>query len=221
MTETTWNSKGYKKFDSERAKEYACIANEVFAPVYPVIAGLIVERCAVKQGMCVDVGSGAANLAVALTKITDFTTLAMDFSSHIFPLAIENIDSAELTDRIKLIAGDVHRIPLLDNTAELVVSRGSMRFWKNKPAAFREIKRILKPGGKGFVGGGVGSAELDKEIGQKMSLFNKRTSKRPKYKYQMNDIPYFIEVMKKAGFDRFEIINNDSGFWIYMEKEEQ
>jgi len=220
MNKIAWNSRGYKKFDVERAQEYARIANEVFAPIYPVIAERIIERCAIEDGLCIDVGSGPANLAVAVTKRTNMVTCAMDFSPHIFPMAMENIVAAGLIGRITPIVGDVHRMPFRESTATLVVSRGSMRFWKNKPAAFHEIKRVLKPGGKGYVGGGAGSTELNEEIGRRMSAFNKGHDDRPKFKYRKNNVPYFEGVMKKAGFNRYEIINDDSGFWIYVEKEE-
>jgi ubiquinone/menaquinone biosynthesis C-methylase UbiE len=219
MNKIAWNSRGYKKFDVERAQEYARIANEVFAPIYPVIADRIIERCAVLDGLCIDVGSGPANLAVAVAKRTNLIACAMDFSSHIFPMAMENITAAGLTGRITPIVGDVHRMPFREGTAALVVSRGSMRFWKNKPAAFREIRRVLKAGGKGYVGGGAGSTELNEEIGRRMSAFNKGRDDRPKFRYRRNNVPYFEGVMAKAGFNRYEIINDDSGFWIYVEKE--
>ena len=219
MGEIAWNSRGYKKFDVERAQEYTRIANEVFAPIYPVIADRMIERSAVEEGLCIDVGSGPANLAVAVAKRTKLTTYAMDFSSHIFPMAMENIDAAGLIGRVTPVVGDVHRMPFRDGAATLVVSRGSMRFWKNKPAAFREIKRVLKPGGKGYVGGGAGSTELYEEVGRRMSAVDKGWEKRPKFKYRRNDVPYFDGVMAKAGFKQYEIINDDSGFWIYMEKE--
>ncbi|MCX5812927.1 MAG: class I SAM-dependent methyltransferase [Proteobacteria bacterium] len=219
MSKIAWNSRGYKKFDAERAQEYTRIANEVFAPIYPVIADRIIERCAIEDGLCIDVGSGPANLAVAVTKRTRFVTYAMDFSSQISPMAKENIIAAGLTERITPIVGDVHRMPFQDDAATLVVSRGSMRFWKNKPTAFREIRRVLKPGGKGYVGGGAGSTELSEEIGRRMSAIDKGWDKRPKFKYRKNNIPYFEGVMAKAGFNRYEIINDDSGFWIYVEKE--
>jgi ubiquinone/menaquinone biosynthesis C-methylase UbiE len=220
MSNIAWNSRGYKKFDAERAQEYTRIANEVFAPIYPVIADRIIERCAVEDGLCIDVGSGPANLAVAVTKRTSLVTYAMDFSPNIFPMAMENIIAAGLTGRITPIVGDVHRMPFQESAAMLVVSRGSMRFWKNKPVAFREIRRVLRPGGKGYIGGGAGSTELSEEIGRRMGAIDKGWDKRPKFKYRKNNVPYFEGVMAKAGFNRYEIINDDSGFWIYVEKEE-
>ncbi len=219
MDNIVWNSRGYKKFDNERAEEYTRIANEVFSPIYSAIADQIIGFCSVTDGLCIDIGSGAANLSVEVTKKTNLITYAMDFSSNIFPFAKENIKASKLFDRIKPIIGDVHRMCFRDGIMDLVVSRGSMRFWKNKPAAFREIRRILKPGGKGYVGGGAGSAELSEEVGRRMKAVNKEWNQRPKFKYRRNDIPYFEKVMEKAGFNHFKIINDDSGFWVYLEKE--
>ena len=140
----------------EKAKEYALIANEAFAPIYPVIARQIVDRCRVLSGLCIDVGSGAANLAMALAGITSLNLCALDFSPHIQAIARENIARERLGARVLPVVGDVHRMPFRDGVAALIVSRGSMRFWRNKPAAFREFRRVLQPGGTGYVGGGIG-----------------------------------------------------------------
>ena len=214
------NSRTYKRFDSTRAKEYAKIANQVFAPIYPVIARQIMDRCKIGKGLCIDVGTGPANLAIALAKITDLKTFAMDHSWHIFSMAKENIEAASLLDRVIPVVGDVHRMPFQDNIVSLIISRGSMRFWRNKPAAFREIHRVLLPGGKGYVGGGMGSSQLGEEINQGMVKWGKRWGKGPSNKYKKRDVAHFHEILRKAGFVHYEIILDDSGFWVYLEKED-
>jgi ubiquinone/menaquinone biosynthesis C-methylase UbiE len=220
MAEVKWNSRNFKKFDLERAKEYTEIANRIFAPIYPVIAQQIMDRCRISEGVCIDMGTGPANLAIALTKITELKTYAMDFSWHIFQMARENIKAEGLDGRVIPVVGDVHRMPFQGNTASLIVSRGSMRFWRNKPAAFKEIHRVLRPGGKGYVGGGLGSSKLGKQIGAEMIKRNARWEKDPKKKYRTRDIGYFQKILREAGFDHYEIIMDDSGFWIYIKKEE-
>jgi ubiquinone/menaquinone biosynthesis C-methylase UbiE len=220
MAEVKWNSRNFKKFDLERAKEYAEIAKRVFAPIYPVIAQQIMDRCRISEGVCIDVGTGPANLAIALAKITGLKTYAMDFSWHIFPMARENIEAEGLLGRVIPVVGDVHRMPFQDNAASLIVSRGSMRFWRNKPAAFGEIHRVLRPGGKGYVGGGLGSSKLGEEISVEMIKRDARWKKSPKKKYRTRNVAYFQKILRKAGFDQHEIILDDSGFWVYLEKEQ-
>jgi ubiquinone/menaquinone biosynthesis C-methylase UbiE len=221
MTRIGWNSKSYKKFDEERAGEYAIIANEVFAPIYPVIAQQIMDRCGVSEGLCVDVGCGPANLALALAKITSLTFYAMDFSGHILDLARENIVREGLTARVTTVEGDVHRMPFADGIASLIVSRGSMRFWRNRPAAFREMRRILRPGGKGYVGGGLGSSLLAEEINREMIRRGADWQNKPKPKMRKKDTVEWEVVMEKAGITKYEIVRDDSGSWVYFEKEEE
>jgi len=213
------NSRNYKKFDPEGAKEFAGIANEIFAPVYPLVAEQMMKRCNVRKGICIDVGTGASNLAVALADMSELRIYAMDFSWNIQRMAMESIKSKGLQERIRFILGDVHRMPFQDNLASMVVSRGSMRFWKNKPKAFKELHRILKPGGKGYVGGGAGSSALSRRIGEEMAKRGFEWKHRAKLKYMKKDHKYFHETMHKAEIELYEIIHDDSGFWIYFEKE--
>jgi ubiquinone/menaquinone biosynthesis C-methylase UbiE len=219
MNHSGWNSKEYKKFDERRAAEYAAIANEVFAPIYPVIACQILERCKVQEGLCLDLGCGPANLAIALAESTALTFLAMDFSPCILGHARENILREGLAQRVIPLAGDVHRLPVADGAASLVVSRGSMRFWRNRPAAFREIKRVLAPGGRGYVGGGLGSSRLAEEIDREMVRRSADWQNKPKPKTRNGNRAEWREIMAKAGISRYETILDDSGSWIYFEND--
>ncbi len=213
-----WNSKTYRKFDEERARDYAHIACHIFAPIFPVIADMIVERCGIRQGTAIDVGSGPANLAIALAKITDLRLYAMDFSWDMNRIAEENIAGQGLAARVQSVTGDVHRMPFGSNIASLIASRGSMRFWRNKPAAFREFHRVLRPGGRAFIGGGMGSAKLGDDIAVEMQKRDPQWSMRPKMPTRRHDSAQLAAAMDKAGFFTHEIIDDDTGFWLYMEK---
>jgi ubiquinone/menaquinone biosynthesis C-methylase UbiE len=94
-----------------------------------------------------------------------------------------------------------------------------MRFWRNKPAAFREIHRVLLPGGKGYVGGGMGSSQLGEKINQGMIKWSKQWEKGPSHKSRKWDATCFHGILRKAAFVHYEIILDDSGFWVYLEKE--
>jgi ubiquinone/menaquinone biosynthesis C-methylase UbiE len=218
MKEIAWNSKGYRRFDDGQAQEYGTIANDLFAPIYPVIAQMMIERLGVDQGLCIDVGAGPANLAIAIAGITSFHLYAMDFAPQINRFARENISSRGLASRIVPVTGDVHRMPFKDGVASVVVSRGSVRFWRNKPAAFREIARVLKDGGRGVVGGGMGSAKLAEEISREMSEKGAHWNQKPGNRSRKASQSHWKEIMEKSPFSRYEIINDDTGSWVYFEK---
>jgi SAM-dependent methyltransferase len=213
-----WNSRTYRKFDEERARDYADIACNIFEPIFPVIAEQIVERCKVREGICIDVGAGPANLAIALAGITNLRIYAMDYSWHIGGIAEAHIGEHGLRERVQSVTGDVHRMPFRPETVSMIASRGSMRFWRNKPAAFREFYRVLKPGGKAYVGGGMGSSKLGDEIAKEMAKRDPGWSMRPKMRTRKRDSAQLAEAMRKAGFTAYEIIDDDTGFWLYMEK---
>lgn len=133
------------RFDKKGARDMDKIAKTLFAPVYPVIAENLIRKLGITTGTCVDIGSGPASLAIAVAQRSDLSVIALDYSDDMHEAAARNINEAGLSDRICLICADVHAIPLDDDSADFIISRGSMYFWDDICTAFREIYRILKP----------------------------------------------------------------------------
>ena len=112
-------------------------------------------------------------------------------------------------------------MPFGDGTISLVVSRGSLRFWRNKPLAIREINRVLEPKGKCYIGGGLGSPELAEQISQQMAANGIMGWKnKPQTKNKKDNSISWKAILEKVGIKRYKIIDNDSGHWICFEKEE-
>ena len=208
----------YKKFDHKSALEFADIARNVFAPIYPVIAGQIMERYGERTGVCIDVGSGVASLAIALARISDLKIYSLDFSDHILAIAKENLRDEGMLERIDLVLGDVHYIPFEKGVADLITSRGSLIFWKDQKTVFKEFYRVLKPGGMGYIGGGAGSAELYEKVGEEMQKRRDGWKGRPPRKSGKKDKERMEGFLKTAGFKKYHITMDDSGFWVYFLK---
>jgi ubiquinone/menaquinone biosynthesis C-methylase UbiE len=49
-------------------------------------------------------------------------------------------------------------MPFPSNSVDLVVSRGSIFFWTDPSKGLQEVYRVLRPGGKAYIGGGHGSS---------------------------------------------------------------
>jgi len=82
-----------------------------------------------------------------------------------------------LEKRVDTVFADAQALPFKDNYADIIVSRGSFQFWKDKRLAFSEIYRVLKTGGIAFIGRGF-SENLPVEIAKNIQ---ERTDGGPMY----------------------------------------
>jgi ubiquinone/menaquinone biosynthesis C-methylase UbiE len=197
------------------------LAKTVFAPVNPVIARQIVDRCKIKRGNCIDIRSGLALLTIALAEITDLSIYALDISENMYEIAKENIEAAGLSGRITPIVGDVHDMPFDDNAADLIMSRGSVFFWDERADAFKEIYRVLKPDGRGYIGGGFGTAELRANIIEEMEKRDANWKKDVEERIGKNGVEKLKEALDEAKIPNYEVMHDDSGLWILIEKVEE
>ena len=205
---------------NKKARGMNSVAKNIFAPVYPMIAKQVIQRFGITTGTCIDLGSGPASLSIAMANASDLQVIALDLSDDMQEVAAKNISDAGLTNRIRLMCGDVHTIPLPDDTAELIVSRGSMFFWDDIHTAFREIYRILKPGGRTYIGGGFGNQQLRNEIAAKMIAQNPDWEQMNKNNISPENQERFATMLNEIGVPDYEIIFGDEGFWIVLKKEQ-
>jgi ubiquinone/menaquinone biosynthesis C-methylase UbiE len=200
----------YKDFDE--------IVRNVFAPIYPVIAKQIVERTNIKEGICIDLGTGTGALARAIAKITNLKVYALDISNDMLKLTEKYIKEEGLEGKIIPILGDVHKLPFKDNFADLIISRGSMFFWNDKIKAFKEIYRVLKPDGMAYIGGGFGNRELREKIFAEMRRRNPNWDNEVKSRMKNHNKEILEDILNKAGILNYNIIDDDSGLWILIKK---
>lgn len=62
-----------------------------------------------------------------------------------------NFDSLISKKRFNKVCGDVMFSPFKDNSFDVVISRSSLGYWKDKDRSFDEILRVLKPGSYFFI----------------------------------------------------------------------
>ncbi|MDD2444413.1 MAG: class I SAM-dependent methyltransferase [Desulfotomaculaceae bacterium] len=201
------------------AVEFDKIAREVFAPVYPVIAEQIKHKTGIIRGTCLDIGCGGGYLGIAMAGITELDVYLFDASQEMLKIAAGNIAGRGLEQRIQTLPGDVHKIPLDDNSIDLVISRGSVFFWRDRQKAFQEIHRVLKPGGVAFIGGGFGTTALKEQITSVMEKRNNNWREKLKKNIGENAVEGFAETLRKAEISPFEIDRNEAGLWIIIRRE--
>lgn len=216
---TNWTQTKAASFTTEGIQKMDEIAKTVFAPIYPVIADNALSATGIRQGLCIDLGSGPAMLAMAVARqAPEMRVIAFDFSEDARSIAEQNVAEANLGDRIHTATGDVHAMPFETGYADLMVSRGSMFFWKDLEAAFREIYRVLAPGGATYIGGGFGSQELKDQVVAEMLKIDPNWDCYAKKKTDTESQQRFREMLHALGCHDFSLIDDGSGFWILLRK---
>ncbi len=205
-------------FDRAAADRMDEVARGPFAPVYPAIARQVIEHCGGGSGMCVDAGCGPGNLAIALAEMSGYTVDALDASEDMLAHAEKNIREAGLKGRIRVVHGDVHALPYGSCTVDLIVSRGSVFFWDDPARVFAEVYRVLKPGGRTFIGGGFGTPELKAVVSARMRKIDPSWEEKAKRRMSKENIAGIIRSLEDAGISDVEIIRDEAGFWIVMRK---
>jgi len=204
------------------AQAFDAIARTIFAPIYPVIARQIVEHTGITKGHCLDAGCGSGYLGAALASITRLHMTFFDASQEMLALAEKTIEENGLRGRTGTLLGDIGSIALPTGSVHLVVSRGSIFFWEDLPQAFREIFRILAPGGRTWIGGGFGNALLKESIRSQMAERNEggdAFGAKMRCNLGPNMRGRFEEALQEAEIPDYEILQNeDIGLWIDIHK---
>ena len=99
----------------------------------------------------VDLGSGAGiDVFLSAKKVTETgRVIGIDMTKEMLERARRNAKEHGFTN-VDFRKGDIEqRIPVDDNTADVVISNCVINLTVNKVDAFKEVHRILKPGGSG------------------------------------------------------------------------
>ena len=74
-------------------------------------------------------------------------------------------------DNLEIRQGDAQALPLDDASVDVVISNGVLNLTTDKVEAFREIWRVLKPGGRLQLGDIVVESELSEGIRRDVDLW--------------------------------------------------
>ena len=199
------------------AEGFARIAREVFAPTYPVIAEQAFAWSGIHEGVALDIGSGPGHLAAALAERSSLAVIALDTDPAMARIARETAGATP--GRVNPVTGDVHCMPIRDNTVSLIVSRGSIYFWEDRPKAFCEIERILRPGGVAFVGGSFGTPELRKAIFIQMRRQNPNWGSDVAERSGRATQDLLRRELVQSGVAHSRIREEEEGMWVEIKKD--
>jgi SAM-dependent methyltransferase len=120
-------------------------AVESFAGVgHPFSAGVIRP-----DDVVLDIGSGSGTDVLIAARLVGGAgrVIGLDLTEAMRQKLLANIRAAALP-RVEVLEGNAESIPLPDASVDVVTSNGVLNLVPDKPRAFREIARVLRPGGR-------------------------------------------------------------------------
>ena len=127
----------------------------------------------IQPGMTVlDLGSGAGFDAFLAWRKVGATgrVIGVDMTDDMLARAREN--AAKLgAANVEFRKGFIEKLPVDDNSVDLVISNCVINLSTDKPTVFREIARVLKPGGRFAVSDLVLMSELPADVARSISAY--------------------------------------------------
>lgn len=157
--------------------------------------GLPTEFAKITKGdTVVDLGSGAGNDCFVARHETGETgkVIGIDFTEAMIEKARTNAEKLNFNN-VEFRLGDIEKIPITANVADVVVSNCVMNLVPDKPKAFSEVYRILKNGGHFSISDIVLTGDLPEKIKNAAEMYAGCVASA----IQKDD---YLQIIKNAGF---------------------
>ena len=169
-----------------------------------------------KQGeVVVDLGSGGGlDVFLSAQKVgPNGRAIGIDMTPEMIELARANAQSGGYTNA-EFHYSTIDKIPLPDSSVDCVISNCVINLAPDKPAVFREIFRILKPGGRVAVSDIALKGELPKEIATSIAAYTGCIAGAIK-------IEDYRAGLLKAGFQYVEVVDSGKDLNAYKQAQNQ
>lgn len=135
--------------------------------------GLPTQYAGISEGNTViDLGSGAGNdCFIARAEVGESgKVIGIDFSPQMIAKARNNALKRGYTN-VEFLEGDIENMPLQDNMADVIVSNCVLNLLPQKDLIFKEIYRVLKPGGHFCISDVVLNGAFPKEFTDNAAMY--------------------------------------------------
>lgn len=162
--------------------------------------GIPTEFALIKKGdTVVDLGSGAGNDCFVARALCGETgkVIGIDFTENMIEKARENAEKLGFNN-VEFRFGDIEKIPITANKADVVISNCVLNLVPDKKQAFSEIFRVLKQGGHFSISDVVLEGFLPQQLQQAAEMYAGCVSGA----IQKED---YLQIIKETGFNNITV----------------
>lgn len=165
------------------------------------------EKVQIARGnFILDIGCGGGRTVSRLAELaTDGKVYGIDHSSDCVKWSKEYNKGLLNKGRVEIIHTGVENMPFKDNLFDLVVAVETIYFWPDIADCFKEIKRVLKPGGRFLIVNEMYLSEAFKETNEKCMATGEMTVYSPQQ---------IKLLLKEAGFSGISIDLFEKKNWL-------
>lgn len=163
--------------------------------------GVPTEHAGLAEGQTVlDLGSGAGIDAFVARRIVGETgrVVGVDFTPEMIEKARRNAASLGV-ENVAFVEGEIEALPLDDATIDVALSNCVLNLVPDKAQAFREIYRVLRPGGHFCISDVVARGELPEAVRRSAALYAGCVAGA------MIEADY-LATIRAAGFENVEVV---------------
>jgi arsenite methyltransferase len=162
--------------------------------------GLPTEFALIKEGdTVIDLGSGAGNDAFVARAISGEKgkVIGIDFTEEMIDKARANADKLGFNN-VEFRFGDIEKMPVTSNKADVIISNCVLNLVPDKVKAFKEVYRVLKPGGHFSVSDIVTYGELPDSVKSIAELYAGCVAGAIKKEE-------YLKIIEETGFENIKI----------------
>ena len=173
----------------------------------------MVERLGMDQNTRVlDVGSGTGGPAIYMASKSGCYMTGVEVNEVGIEVAHRLVKDAGLGDRVKFVQADGMSMPFEDESFDVAISMNVMNVFEDKVGLFREVRRLLRPGGTwAFLSGTFDFDEGDDDIRERLA----RGYAIPQY---TDTLATYKAKLREAGFVIDEVVEYISDFRVQMNR---
>ena len=158
-----------------------------------------------KNAKIIDIGCGGGVNIERFLKVTENSVDGLDYSEVSVAESIKRNRDAVENNRCSVICADVSSMPIEDDSYDLATAFSTIFFWPDLGETFKEVLRIIKPGGEFMIAQGTdGTNPLDEEWIDTIAGINVYTAEE------------LENYLLKAGFKSVEIFKKEGTYLLVV-----